>query len=110
MKKMEDLDDAQIQEEIVRTSRLLSVPGTPDKSLAAVVVVYRTLGIDKELSILCMHELAKRRQMGSQFDYEAFIVEELSKMPKRQDMNLVKISQDIHKGISDNILKRGKNG
>jgi hypothetical protein len=48
-----------------------------DQKLAEVIVAYRHLGILKELSILCMIELSKRRDEGSSFSYEDFIDEKL---------------------------------
>ena len=107
MKEMKDFDDSVIKTELIKTSRLLSVPFTIAEDLAACVVVYRTLGIDKELAKTCMQELAKRRQGGLDFDYEAYIDSAIEQMPKRQDMNLIQISKDIHKGVANN-LKIGK--
>jgi hypothetical protein len=52
------------------------------KNLAAYVVLYRTLGINKELAILCMQELCKRRENGDTFEYEQFIDDETAKIPK----------------------------
>ena len=52
------------------------------EDLAAYVVVYRTLGINKQLAIDCMIELANRKITGSDFDYEKFIDDEVKKIPK----------------------------
>ena len=104
---MKDFDDPEIKAELIRTSRLLSVPLTTAEGLAACVAVYRTLNIDKELAKACMQELAKRRQEGLEFDYEAYIDDAVGQMPKRQDMNLIQVSKDIHKGVTNN-LKIGK--
>jgi hypothetical protein len=58
------------------------------KSLAAYVVLYRTLGMHKDLSVLCMQELCLRRNNGDNFEYEKFIDEEISKVPKPSDVSL----------------------
>jgi len=52
------------------------------EDLAAHIVVYKTLGINKELAVNCMIELANRKKLGSDFDYEKFIDEEVNKIPK----------------------------
>ena len=103
MKEITDFENDEAKEEFARKSRLLNVPLAPVESLAAFVVVYRTLGIDKELAMACMRELAKRREDGCEFDYEGFIEVELAKMPQPQNMNLAVISQDVHKGITNNL-------
>ena len=43
------------------------------KILAAQVVAYKLLGINKKLSLQCMQELHLRRTKGDDFDYESFI-------------------------------------
>ena len=52
-------------------------------ALAANVVVYRSLGINKELSLACMSELLRREKFGDNFKFEDFIDRELAKMPER---------------------------
>lgn len=52
------------------------------EQLAAIVVSYRVLGINRNLSIECMSELLRRKDNGDVFDYEAFIKAEVDKMPK----------------------------
>ena len=66
------------------------------KSLAVWVVVYRTLGVYKDLSIKCMKELARRRKEDNdQFNYESFIDEEVKKFPKPQKMDFMGIIKTI---------------
>jgi hypothetical protein len=55
------------------------------KALAAQVVVYRLLHINKELAKSCMEELTRRSNAGDQFDYEKYIEEKLASMPKPLD-------------------------
>lgn len=107
MREMKNFDDPEITVELIRTSRLLSVPFTTVEGLAACVAVYRMLGIDKVLAKACMQELARRRQEGLEFDYEAYIDNAVDQMPKRQEINLIQVSKDIHKGVINN-LKIGK--
>jgi hypothetical protein len=51
------------------------------KTLAANVVVYRLLAINKELAIVCMQELYARRENGDDFKYEEYIERQLKEMP-----------------------------
>lgn len=56
------------------------------KILAGFVVVYRTLHIFKERSILCMQELMARREAGDDFNFEEYIENEVNSMPKPTDL------------------------
>jgi len=51
------------------------------KALGAHVVVFRLLGINKELAVECMEELCIRRDHGDDFNFEQYIEEELKDMP-----------------------------
>lgn len=55
------------------------------EALAANVVAYRSLSLNKNFAKKCMTELAKRKLKGDEFDYEKFISEELNKLPKPQN-------------------------
>ena len=61
--------------------------------LAAHVVVYRHLGIQKQTAIICMEELSFRKNNGSDFNYEEYINEQLKQMPpiqlSQQNRNLL---------------------
>ena len=61
------------------------------KTLAAHIVVYRSLGINKELSILCMEELLRRKENGDNFNYDEYILNELEQIPKlnQKEQNLM---------------------
>jgi hypothetical protein len=78
-----DLND-NISDEQIKSSK--------SKSLAVWVIVYRTIGANKELSLRCMQELARRREeCGDDFDYEGFIEEEVKKFPKPEKMDIAKL-------------------
>jgi len=80
----------------INTSRILSIPLTDSKSLAANVVMYRLFGIDKKFSVLCMQELAYRREFeGDNFKYEDFISEEIKKVNLKPDISINQISSTI---------------
>lgn len=54
------------------------------KALSAHVVVFRLLGINKDLAIECMEELCSRRDHGDEFKFESYIEEQLKDMPPTQ--------------------------
>lgn len=72
-------------------------------TLAARVVVYRSLGIGKDLAVQCMSELVRRRANGDQFDYEAYIESETAKIPKVNITEINKTSQVVFQGF--NMIK-----
>lgn len=59
-----------------------NIKQVPSEVLAAHVVAYRSLKINKELAISAMVELATRRENGSEFDYESYIDEKLKIIEK----------------------------
>lgn len=72
-----------------------AVKTVQSKVLASYVVAYRTLGYNKQLAILCMSELARRRKEGEDFEYEKFIDEEIQKVPKLQNLNLQSVMPQL---------------
>lgn len=65
------------------------------EALAAQVVIYRLLGIRKEISIKCMAELERRKaEENLEFDYKKYIDEELANSPSpkldKQQQGLLK--------------------
>lgn len=76
--------------------RKLEIPQAASKVLAAHIVVYRTLGIEKDFAVTCMEELVRRRALGDDFDYETYIDEEVKKIPKIDDESMAAISRQIY--------------
>lgn len=75
------------------------------EDLAARVVAYRALGINRELATQCMVELARRRAAGENFDYEDFIAKELAKIPQSSKPNSAPMVEQSMKMIAG-FLKR----
>jgi hypothetical protein len=75
------------------------------KDLAAYVVIYRALGINKELALLCMQQLCKRRSDGDSFEYEGFIEDELAKFPRAVEIKTKDIISLIGSISKERILK-----
>ena len=78
---------------------IAEVPKAASKVLAAHVVIYRSLGMNKELAKACMAELATRRKNGDNFEYEDFIDEKVADMPQIKNTNFLKITQDIQSHV-----------
>lgn len=63
-------------------NKLDDVKAAKSIDLAAHVVLYKALGLGKELAKACMIELGIRRIQGEDFPFESYIEEELKKVPK----------------------------
>lgn len=85
----------------------LDILAAPSDSLAAVVVCYKTLGLDRDGALICMSELSRRRGLGEEFDFEKFIETEIQKIPKFVPLDLVKISEGLAVNVKSftNFLK-----
>lgn len=59
------------------------------QKLCEIIITYRYMNIFREEAVICMQELASRREAGDQFDYETFIETEGKKLPDFK-MNLKK--------------------
>jgi hypothetical protein len=59
-----------------------SIPHQSSTKLAEMIVAYRYLGLYKDVSMLAMEELGKRRANGDTFDFETHINDQLMKLPK----------------------------
>ena len=70
------------------------------KFLASQVIIYKSLGMNREFALACMQELARRKLAGDDFDYQSFISEELDKLPKIQNLSGFKGSFGI---VSDSL-------
>lgn len=74
------------------------------EALAAQVVVYRALGINKQLAIQCMQELQYReKQPGYSFNYSEYIEIELKKFPQKESKPQYDIIKQIFKIGIDNV-------
>jgi hypothetical protein len=80
----------------IEQTLLDSIIESDSKTLAAQVVLYRAIGINKEISVACMQELLNRRDGGDKFDFIKFIDDELSKIPKPQGIDYAKIIKDTN--------------
>lgn len=59
-----------------------NLPSYSSEKLCEMIVCDRYFGCYREISIMCMEELANRRVAGSDFDFENAIEKQLAEMPK----------------------------
>lgn len=97
----DDLDPEE-KKRLIKESQMASVSTSASKTLAAYVVVYRSLGMNQDIAIVCMEELMKRRAEGDDYNFEAYIDEEVAKIPQPKGMDYAKII----KGMQDNIKSK----
>lgn len=75
------------------------------QTLAAQVVVFRTLRIDRALAERCMAELLYRRDvLGDDFDFDNYIKTEIEKIPQPQSH----MAKAFSSGILGNIMEEAK--
>lgn len=103
--KEADLDnlDPEERKRLIKESQMASVKTSPSETLAAHVVVYRALKINKDIALACMKELAKRKEDGDDFDFETYIEDELAKVPKPKTMNYAQMIREMQ----NNFEKKG---
>ena len=82
-----------------KESQIASIETTSSDALAAQVVLYRAVGLSKDIAMLCMAELVKREKDGDDFDYESFIEKHLADIPKPKNTEYLKLI----KGIKNNM-------
>ena|SRR4030067_2948974 len=95
---MKDFDTEE-KKRLIKESQMASIITSPSKTLAAHVVVYRAINMNKDIAVACMKELMKRRNDGDDYDFEAYIEEELAKIPKPQNVDYVKIIKNMQKNF-----------
>jgi|SRR3972149_4172990 len=90
-----DLDDLpyNIKDNVVKIQKCVAIIYSDSQSLAAQIVIYKMLGLNKQYALLCMEELFRRRELGEDFDYEEYIEEKLAKsktdLPKPVDLKTI---------------------
>ena len=58
------------------------IPSYDSQKLCDMIVVERYIGFHPEVSVLCMEELARRRDAGDEFDFETYIDNTYATLPK----------------------------
>lgn len=74
---------SELTDNLFETDEIIkNVPTYTSKKLCSMIICDRYLGINEKIAVVCMEELAKRREGGDTFDFESFIEQEFSKLPK----------------------------
>ena len=58
------------------------IPSYASEKLCEMIVCERYIGFHPEVSVLCMEELARRRDAGDEFDFETHIDNAYKSLPK----------------------------
>lgn len=76
------------------------------ESLAAQVVAYRALKMNREHATLAMAELGSRRANGDPFEFEQFIDVELAKIPKIPEFNIRKLTGNLNLQTISRLIRK----
>jgi hypothetical protein len=57
------------------------IPTFTSKKLCAIIVSSRYFKLDASMQVLCMHELASRREKGDDFIFEEYIEQQFKSLP-----------------------------
>lgn len=102
-----DLEDLSDSQKLINISlqQLKEIGQAQSKVLAAYIVLYRSLGMFKTIAVVCMEELARRRILGEEFDYENYIEAELNKLPKTKPLDFNLLQGLLNTQILSNLVK-----
>lgn len=78
-----DLDDLSLEDKLryQATIKIVGIGFASSEWLGAQVVLYRVLNMEKQVALVCMAELARRREEGDPFEFENYIEEQIKKLP-----------------------------
>jgi hypothetical protein len=69
------------------------------ETLAAIVLAFRVLGINRDDAAKAMQILSQRRADGEEFDYEQFIKDHMEKVPKVNHQQTFQTIKQIFAGL-----------
>lgn len=78
------------------------IPQYPKEKLCEMIVCDRYFGFNKEITVMCMEELATRRMKGDDFLFEKYIEESLAKLPP------LNFSMPDLRATLTSLVKKGK--
>jgi hypothetical protein len=99
--KIEDIKYAPLDIEIVRTN----VPSYSSEKLCEMIVCDRYFNFNREIAIICMKELASRREKGDDFQFEDYIEKSYNTLPKLDFGGLPDLSSMLQHLIGKNLKK-----
>lgn len=101
---MTDISETQVSLTLEEKKALTAT--TSSEALAAHVVAYRVLGIQKDFAVHCMQELSRRKDTGDLFDFEQYIEANVQKMPKPQQIDMKQMSAIFNIQNISSLLKK----
>jgi len=78
------------------------IPSYSSEKLSEMIICDRYFGGFKEIALACMAELAKRRIMGDNFDFEKYIDDGLATLPKLE-VKLPDLGDMLRKAVGNKI-------
>lgn len=96
----EDLEDISLNLEMIKDK----LPKYASKKLCDMIVCDRYFGCYKEMSIMCMEELAARRIAGDNFDFESYIDNSYKELPKL-DFSIPDLGDVLRQAIGRKFAK-----
>lgn len=102
MENFDELNDDSPIEEVNLDIELIKskIPTYTSTKLCEMIVCDRYFGFNKEINVICMEELAKRRLSGDSFDFESFIEESLKDLPPLDFSNVLDIKSALNQAMS----------
>lgn len=79
MSNNEELPEESIQLDLEKVRD--NIPKFSSEKLCEMIVCDRYFGMDQQISIMCMQELATRRIQGDLFPFETYIDQSLAQLP-----------------------------
>jgi hypothetical protein len=102
--ELDDLDESYDETVVLDLSEISkNIREYTSQKLCEMIICDRYFGCYKELAIICMEELANRRVNGDLYDFESYIDNSLSELPKL-DFSV----PDLGEVLRQSIRKIGK--
>lgn len=80
---MDEFNESQIKHTVINIDLIKqNVPSYSNEKLCEMIVCDRYFGMGKEISLICMEELGKRRATGDTFDFEEYIDKSYKELPE----------------------------
>lgn len=89
-----DLDDLSLESKLRCQAiiKMIGVGFAAPEWLAAQVVLYRVLNMEKQTALACMAELARRRESGDPFEFENYIEDQVKKLPVVKPLDVSQVN------------------
>lgn len=104
--RIDDDDDGDIEDGKMDLDKIKeNLPSYSSEKLCEMLVCDRYLGMGKNISIICMEELAKRRMAGDAFNFESHITEIQKELPVL-DFTIPDIQEVLNQAIGRKFTQK----